>query len=60
MTQESSRVVRYELIDKAGVPVASAENVQHLALAAEIYLPNQHQDEDRTGAGWDIQIAGAK
>lgn len=52
--------VRYELIDKDGRVVASADKVTQLAEAAELYLPNQAQDEDRTGAGWDIQIQGAQ
>lgn len=61
---------RYELIDKDGDPVilkshdgsmvrrltfdtavGAAEHARHL-------WPDQEQDEERSGKGWDIQLAG--
>jgi len=52
--------VRYELIRADGKSVATNADAQYLAALAGRLWPDQHQDEDRTGAGWDIQIAGAK
>lgn len=59
MTQGCSRPVRYEIVRADGVlsPIkfdTAADAVQ----AAKLWFPDQEQDEDRTGAGWDIQIAG--
>jgi len=59
LTQRRSGPVRFELIDKDGRPVASYTNVRELGEAAELYLPGQEQDEDRTGKGWDIQVVGS-
>lgn len=46
----------FELIDKDGIPVASSTRVTELAEAASIYLPDQSQDPDRTGLGWDVEV----
>ena len=52
--------VRYELIDKDGHPRGPHfETARECAeLAARIY-PDQEQDPDRTGKGWDIQVSRA-
>ena len=52
--------VRYELIDKNGEKYGPFDTQIFAAIFAEQLFPDQHQDEDRTGAGWDIQIQGAK
>ena len=54
------RPVRYELIDKDGNSAGLFMTAQMAAEYAAAKWPDQEQDEDRTGAGWDIQIAGAK
>lgn len=56
LTRRDSRPVLYELVDKDGKvrswkfssAVRAAEYAHHL-------WPDQEQDEDRTGKGWDVQ-----
>jgi hypothetical protein len=57
LAQRGSRPVRYELVDKEGRVVNSAGNAAFLAEQAMRLWPDQSQDEDRTGNGWDIQTA---
>lgn len=63
MVEENSKVTnpaRYELIDKEGkVYDKKFRSVADAAEVAKWYWPDQEQDPDRTGAGWDVQIAGA-
>lgn len=54
------RPVRYELIDKDGRSVRTFINARAAAEHAKYLWPDQEQDEDRTGKGWDIQIVGAE
>lgn len=51
---------RYELISKIGVPHGTFPSAELAALRALTLWPDQEQDPDRTGRGWDIQIAEAK
>ena len=51
--------VRYELIDKEGNVVGEFSSAFNAAEHAKFRWPDQHQDEDRTGAGWDVQVAGS-
>lgn len=58
--------VRYELIDKDGIPISlksSERKTFPTATAAAEHArylwPDQEQDPDRTGRGWDISVAGA-
>jgi len=55
----SSRPVRYELIDKDGNAVSGKEfDTAHAAgRYAQFLWPDQEQDEERTGKGWDVQVA---
>jgi hypothetical protein len=58
--QPRSGPVRYELIDKWARkhgPFDSAWAAQHYAA---VHWPDQEQDPDRTGKGWDVQVEGAK
>jgi len=55
MTHEDSRSVRYELIDKDGRVVKTSDSAEMLANRAANMWPDQEQDPDRTGNGWDIQ-----
>ncbi len=50
----------FELIDKDGVVRARSECGLTLAIAARDLLPDQEQDPDRTGAGWDIAVVGTE
>lgn len=60
LARGGSRPVRYELVTKDGFvcpwqfpsPVAAAE-------MARARWPDQQQDEENTGAGWDVQVSGA-
>ena len=54
---DEKKPVRYELIDKDGLAVEVATSAQWLANYAKYRFPDQEQDEDRTGKGWDIQVA---
>lgn len=52
--------VPYELIDRHGQkhgPFSCAGDAVDYAKAA---FPDQEQDPDRTGKGWDIQVVGAE
>ena len=53
------RLPRYELIDKDGkkVPMTFG-TAQAAAQHARAIWPDQEQDEDRTGKGWDVQVVG--
>jgi hypothetical protein len=51
---------RFELLDKDGRRSAVHEDVGHLADLAHRFWPDQEQDEDRTGKGWDVQVAGCE
>lgn len=56
VTRGRSGPVRYEIIDKDGrrAPMTFG-TAQAAAEHAKAMWPDQEQDEDRTGAGWDIQ-----
>ncbi len=61
MIEEKTKVThaaRYELIDKDGISFGCYQTAIAAADAAKWIWPDQEQDEDRTGAGWDIQVAG--
>ncbi len=59
LTQAGSRPVRYELIDKDGRAVAQSSEAHELGIIAESIFPDQSQDPDRSGKGWDVQVCGA-
>ena len=51
---------RYEVVNNMGiVSPMKFDTIGEAVKFAEYAFPNQEQDEDRSGAGWDIQIAGA-
>jgi len=52
--------LRFELIDKDGISTRTASDIATLAETAKLLFPNQPQDPDRTGAGWDVQVVGAE
>ncbi len=50
---------RYELVRWDGVISPMKFDTAAQAVEAAGYLwPGQPQDEDRTGKGWDVQVAG--
>lgn len=50
----------FELIDKEGNVAARSVCGLTLAIIAGQMWPDQQQDVERSGAGWDIQTVGAK
>lgn len=50
----------FELISYRGETFGPYSTIAEAREAALMKWPDQSQDEDRTGAGWDIQVAGAK
>lgn len=55
----SKKTARFELIDRDGNAVAEASTVKELGQEAKRRWTDQERDEDRTGAGWDIQVVGS-
>lgn len=53
-----NRPTRYELIDKDGNVVATNVSAIHLGFVAGQLWPDQEQDEERSGKGWDVQVVG--
>jgi len=56
MAHESSRLVRYRLLDREGIAFGPYPTAQAAADMARELWPDEQQDEDRTGAGWDIEV----
>lgn len=59
-THAGSRPVLYELIAKDGRSVGTFPTVREAAAIAREAWPDQQQDPERTGAGWDVQCVGVK
>ncbi len=57
LTQPGSRPVRYELVSPYGWVMATCDTAEQCAKAATAMWPGMEQDPDRTGRGWDIQVA---
>ncbi len=47
----------FELIDSNGNAVARSVSGLTIAIIAVQMFPDQMQDPDRTGEGWDVQVA---
>jgi len=60
LTQPRSGPVRYEVVDKDGATMKGItfRTAQEAGEAARWMWPDQEQDEDRTGAGWDVRVVG--
>ncbi len=50
--------VRYEVVDKDGNIHGSWDTAGRAFNFATKAWPDQEQDEDRTGKGWDVQVVG--
>jgi len=56
MTEKAALPKRqFELIDSTGIVVARSVCGLTLAIVARDMFPDQQQDPDRSGKGWDIQ-----
>lgn len=59
LTQPRSGPVRYELVSYRGEIFGPYSSIEEAAEVALMKWPDQPQDEERTGTGWDIQVAGS-
>jgi len=48
--------VRYRLLDREGIAFGPYPTAHAAALMASDLWPDQRQDPDRTGTGWDIEV----
>jgi len=46
----------YQLIDKDGRKIRSFDSAQEAGEFAKDAWPDQEQDEDSTGNGWDVEV----
>ncbi len=60
LAQPGSPSVRYEIVSYRGEIFGPYPSAQAAADAAREKWPDQVQDEDRSGLGWDVQVQGAK
>jgi len=59
VTRVRSGLVRYEVVDKDGGKHGPFDCLANAQLYVWNKWPDQEQDEDRTGKGWDIQVVGS-
>lgn len=52
--------VLFEIVSYRGETFGPYTSLEEAASVAEMKWPGQGQDPDRTGAGWDVQVAGVK
>lgn len=52
--------VLYEIVAKDGIVHGPFESAKEAAEYAKHEWPDQEQDPERTGKGFDIQVVGAK
>lgn len=58
MTHGDSRPVRFRLLGPDGTPVGwTFETAKEAGEYAAMRWPHLKQDEDRTGKGWDVEVA---
>ena len=60
LTHGCSGPVRFELVEADGRIRVTSESATFLAEHAKRLWPDQEQDPDRTGKGWDVQEVGAE
>jgi hypothetical protein len=49
---------QYEVVDKEGRIHGPFHGIIEANAYAQSKWPDQEQDEDRTGKGWDVQVVG--
>lgn len=59
-TEVHNRPTQYELVSYRGEIFGPYPTAQAAAEAAKLKWPDQQQDEDRTGEGWDVQVVGCE
>lgn len=59
VTQRRSGPVRFRLISPSGHSMGTFDTALEAASASSGFWPGIGQDEDRTGAGWDIEVVGS-
>lgn len=59
-TQHRSGPVLFELVAYNGAIYGPYWSAGDAATFAQMMWPDQKQDEDRTGLGWDLQVAGLR
>jgi len=63
MIEEKSKVpnrTQYEVVDYRGEIHGPFRNCIEAFAYADAKWPDQEQDEDRTGNGWDVQVVGCE
>lgn len=60
LTQPGSRPVLFEIVSYRGEIFGPYTSAEEAAEAARLKWPDQEQDEERKGDGWDIQVAGLR
>jgi hypothetical protein len=58
VTRGRSGPVPYEVVDYRGKIHGPFRSVIEAFAYADAKWPDQEQDEDRTGQGWDVQVVG--
>ena len=56
LTQPRSGPVLFELVGYRGEIFGPYTSAEEAGEAAKMKWPDQEQDPDRTGAGWDVQV----
>jgi hypothetical protein len=59
VTRGRSGPVRYEIVSKEGTRIGPYDTADRAFWWAHQFFPDQEQDEDRTGKGWDVQVVGS-
>jgi hypothetical protein len=54
-----TRSVRYAVVGPSGDVITGFDTAIHAVDWARRTWPGLEQDEDRTGKGWDVQVAGS-
>ena len=57
--KRANSVPRFRLLDKEGVAFGPYPTAQAAMEMARELWPDQEQDEDGVGNGWDIQVVGS-
>lgn len=55
-----NKPVEFEIISYRGETFGPYPSIAAAREAALMKWPDQSQDPDRTGSGWDVQVAGIK
>lgn len=60
LTRGRSGPVRYEIVSRQGhISPVKFTSASEAAGHAKVLWPDQEQDPERTGKGWDVQVVGS-